>query len=293
MSTGQAKRQHVIPRMLLRRFCGAGGLICMGDRMTRTTWWAKPQNAFVSKHQYSLYSYQDDSLSTEYESKLAVIESDAAPVFTKVISSVHDHKMPSLTYNERLALQRFVFSLARRTPESQARVAASGDLDDLFYQAVMRCAAEQHYAGLPSKEELLAIDGVRVLMNKVMHNVNAEFAAGDSSPIAEEEPKFCRETGLHFGTLNPAGPELVIGSHGITVHDAADYADKRLWFSGGIVPIAPHALINVTGFPDNDCVSILGAGTADVVHSVNRATASNSRFIGGRSEAVVSPLLEI
>lgn len=39
-------------------------------------------------------------------------------------------------------------------------------------------------------------------------------------------------------------------------------------------------------------LSVLGSGTAAVVHSINRATAALSRWIAGHSETVVGPLLE-
>ncbi len=292
MSNNETKRQHYIPRMLLKRFCDADGFIFVGDRTTRTVVRQNLSNAFVKNHQYTLYSYDDDSRSMEYESRLGEIESAAVPALGDVVSSLNVNKLPDLSNSARLALKRFVFSLARRTRESQSRVAAMNDDEEAFYQAACRLAEEQNHPPLPSKEELLFFQRMPMLVEKVMHNVHAVFAAGDDTAIATEEPKFCRETGFHFGTLWDSGSELVIGSHGITLHDAEDRDDKRLWFDGTVVPVAPHMLVNITGFPGKDYLSVLGAGTSAVVHSINQATVRLSRWIGGRSEAVIWSLLE-
>ena len=292
MSNNETKRQHYIPRMLLKRFCDSEGFIYVGDRTTRTVFRQNLDNAFVKKHQYTRYSYEDESRSLEYESRLSEIESAVAPVLEDVVSSLNENMLPSLSDTARLALKRFVFSLARRTRESQSRVAAMKDDEEAFYQAACRRAEEQNHPQLPSKETLLSDERMPMLVKKVMHNVHAGFAVGDDTAIAAEEPTFCKETGFHFGTLSNSGPELVIGSHGITLHDAADRDDKRLWFDGTVVPIAPHILINITGVPEKDYLSVLGAGTDAVVHSINQATVCLSRWIGGQSEAVIRSLLE-
>ena len=292
MSNNETKRQHYIPRMLLKRFCDADGFIYVGDRNTRYVVRQNLSNAFVKNHQYTRYSYEDDSRSMEYESRLGEIESAAAPVVENVVSSLSANKLPDLTDVARLALKRFVFSLARRTRESQSRVAAMNDDEEAFYQAACRLAEEQNHPQLPSREVLLFDELMPMLAEKVMHNVHAGFAAGDDTAIAAKEPEFCKETGFHFGTLRDSGSELVIGSHGITLHDAEAQDDKSLWFDGTVVPIAPHMLVNITGFPEKDYLSVLGAGTDAVVHSINQATVRLSRWIGGRSEAVIRSLLD-
>ena len=292
MSSHQAKRQHYIPRMLLKRFCDIDGYIYVGDRATRAVVRQNLRNAFVEKNRYTRYSYEDDSPSTEFEQRLGEIESATVPVLEKVIAAIRNARLPDLADHERLALKRFVFSMARRTPESEARVASSNNRDEVFYEAACQRAAELNNAGLPSKDILLADKRIRVLADRVLHNVVAEFAAGDDTVVAEQEPKFCRETGFLFGSLSETGPELVIGSHGITIHDAGAHDDTRLWFDGTVLPIAPRILVNITGFSDQDHLSVLGSGTAAVVHSINRATVTLSRRIAGRSEAVVRPVLE-
>ena len=250
MSNNETKRQHYIPRMLLKRFCDAEGFIYVGDLIARTVFRQNLSNAFVKNHQYTRYLYEDESRSMEYESRLSEIESAAAPVIEEVVSSLSANKLPDLSDAARLALKRFVFSLARRTRESQSRVAAMNDDEEAFYQAACRLAQEQNYPQLPSKETLLSDERTPMLVKKVMHNVHAGFAAGDDTAIAAKEPKFCKETGFHFGTLRNSGSELVIGSHGITLHDAEDRDNKHPSFDGTVVPIAPHMLVNITAFPE-------------------------------------------
>ena len=142
MSNNETKRQH---------YCDAEGFIYVGDRITRTVRRQKLSNTFVKNHQYTRYSYEDDSRSMDYESRLSEIESAAAPVLEEVVSSLSANKLPDLSDAARLALKRFVFSLARRTRESQSRVAAMNDDEEACYQAACRLAEEQDDPQLPSK----------------------------------------------------------------------------------------------------------------------------------------------
>jgi len=278
--------------MLLQRFCNEKGRLWVGDRDDGNVFQASVSDAFAENYLYAFRSYADDSKSMEHEARLGQIESAAAPVLSKVVVSVGLGRVPDLSAPEREALKRFVFSLARRTPESQARVAASDDGYEVFYRAAFRQAAQIGHPPLPPKEELLADDRIRVIADKVLHNVDADFAAGDDNAISAEQTKFIGETGLHYGRLIPSGPELVIGSHGVTIHDAGEHDDKRLWLGGTVLPVAPHALMNITDSPERDFLTFLGAGTDPVVHSINQATVSLSRWIGGRSETVVRSALE-
>lgn len=80
MSNNDTKRQHYIPKFLLKRFCDTEGFIFVGDRNTCAVSRQNPSSAFVKNHQHTRYSYEDESRSLEYESRLSEIESAAASV---------------------------------------------------------------------------------------------------------------------------------------------------------------------------------------------------------------------
>ncbi len=127
----------------------------------------RPHNAFVHKDLYSKLPYDGSEPDAEHESRLSKIESDTAPILDDVIVAVRQRTVPQLTVEQELMIKRFHFSMARRTPESQKRVAAV-DGDEAFWQAVRRLPEYDTQVGIHEKDRLMAADGMRGLADKIL-----------------------------------------------------------------------------------------------------------------------------
>ena len=284
------KHQHFIPRMLLKSFCDDSGQLFYGDSKTRHVRHVSTRDAFVKKEMYTRYSYEGKDPDASYESQFSLIERAVEPIFGSIIFAVRSETTPNLRPSDILSVKKFCFSLARRTPESQSRVAAVSR-DDAFFQASQSLPDYGANVGMPDKESLLAIEGMAGLAKKVLHNVDADFAAGDDMDLSAQEAKFCAAAEIHFVFLATTELEFVIGSHGLTFCDPHHTDIRAPRFDGSVLPIAPDVLIHICQPGNQDSLTILRARARENVEVINKATLSLSRFVAGRSERVVTELI--
>ena len=299
MARNTPKRGHYIPQMLLKNFCDESGRIWVSDG--GKIYSANPKNVFVEGHLYTRSVFRESSKEThhedflksikksyEYEERLSEIESKAAPAVKQIVEQVRLGKCPQLPIELRDAWKRFLIAIARRTPESQDRVASLTGHDDAFYEASKRIADSEAYP-LPDRKTLYRDDRVVGLKNMVMTNVNAKFAAGDDPHVENETLKFARDTGLSFVIIRIPKKSFVIGSHGLTMVDRklAGNFTAISW-----LPITHDIAVGITVFPDRELLSFLDSnnGGERVISMMNRATASMSKTIVGQSKKLVSSL---
>ena len=285
------KHQHFIPRMLLKSFCDDNGRLFYGDSKTLQVRLVSARDAFVKKHMYTRYSYEGNDPDASYESTLSLIERAIEPIFGNIISAVRSGTTPSLSPSDILAVKEFCFSLARRTPESQSRIAAVSR-DDAFFQAAQRLPDYGVNVGMPDKASLLSIDGMAGIAKKVLHNVDADFAASDDMDLSAQEAMFCAATEIHFVYLATTELEFVIGSHGLTFCDPQHTDIRSPRFDGSVLPIAPDVLIHICEAAGQEPLTVLRARARENVDTINKATLSLSRFVAGRSVRVVAELID-
>ena len=299
MGRNTPKRHHYVPQMLLNNFRDESGHVWVGDG--KKTYPANPRKVLVQGDLYTRSIFgnspkdtdHEDFLNSieksyEYEERLSEIESRAAPAVQEIVNRVRHGKYPSLSIEFSDAWKRFFIAIARRTPESQNRVAGLTGRVDAFYEAAAKVANLYAYP-LPDRATLYQDDRVLGLKKMVMTNVNAKIAAGEDSHIQNETLKFSRETGLSFVVIRIPKKGLVIGSHGLTMVDRklAGTLPATSW-----LPIAPDIAVGATTFPNRELLSFLDSnnGGEEVICVMNRATASMSKIIVGQSEDLVRSL---
>ena len=189
---------------------------------------------------------------------------------------------------ELVALQRFVFSLACRTPESRQRV-SRGLSDGEFYDIVRRRAEQQGFEGLSDRHGFYADAKIRELAKRIRHNADASFAAGADPRLAAEEGKFITETGVRFAVIQAPSKSFAIGSHGIT------NCDPRLvggYLAGAVLPIAHDVVARITPWPCTAGLLVLEdtAESSKLIDTVNAATAAQSSMIAGCSQTLIRSL---
>ena len=290
MGAAFPKRQHVVPRMLLNRFCDENGWLWVGVRDRTDMFRQRPERAFIQNHIYTRYAYDGALPSAEHEEALGNLENDAAPVISRLVGRARRIEPPEPSPTEIMALQRFVFSLACRTPESQQRM-SRGLSDDDFYNIVRERAEQEGFEGLPDRHDFYADSKIRELAKRIRHNADASFAAGVDPHLAAEESKFTAETGVRFAVIHESDKSFAIGSHGIT------NCDLRLvggYLAGAVLPIAHDVLAHITPWPCTPGLVVLDdtAGSCKLIDTVNAATAAQSAMIAGGSQALIRSLLD-
>ncbi|MXZ31753.1 MAG: DUF4238 domain-containing protein [Acidimicrobiia bacterium] len=289
MSTKLPEKQHYIPQMILKHFADDRDLLWVGHRDTGHVFCQGRHKTFVQKNLYTRYSYEDGSPDAEYERRLSDIESEASRVLDRIVDEVRNHCVQNVGEQERLAVQRFVFSLARRTPESQRRVSGNQDDKEVFFQAAATLPGYMENVGALDEDSLFDIDGVPALAKKVLHNVNADFAADSRSDLRLQEQQFCAGTKLLFGLLETSDHELVIGSHGITITRVLTPSSSHSTVSETLLPIAPDVIVRIASLAQDDSLRIITSGRT--IERINRSTLRLSEWIAGRSRSVISSLV--
>ena len=121
-----AFRNHIVPALLLRKFCGAANGLWMGNTTTGHVFRTSINNAFVEKGRYntqyfahpdkeaSVLDFVGMTRSDECEQIISQIENDAAPVIEQIIESARRRRTPKLHYNDQYAVKKFILTMRRR-----------------------------------------------------------------------------------------------------------------------------------------------------------------------------------
>ena len=302
MGANRPTRQHYIPRLLLRNFLDDSGQLWMHDKDRGRTFPTGPGNAFVQKDLYTTYGFENvpkdtdletlrGSLTTDYKYETERfgkdMEDNVAPIVSKIIQKSRSGLFARLSLGQATCWKKFMLSMARRTPESQRR-ATSISGDDAFYEALKARATASKYA-LPEREILDQDPRIRELKQRMLGNINAKFAAGDSPRERLEEDRFCVERGLCMAVIRDPSEEFsfLIGSHGLAIVEGNPRDDS---INGSWLPIAHDVAVLATSAPDKECLWVLKNEEHDVVEAINTASYSQSRFVAGRSEKLVRSL---
>ena len=298
MNPNLSRRHHYIPKMLLKNFC-VNGSLWVGNRANNKIYRCTLNKAFVKKDLYMKYSIdgqkssdekkclKDMAMSDEYEKALSQIESDAAPVIRRIIEQARSNQFPQLNLEDRTHWKQFMLAMARRTPESRARVMPES-FNDTFYKATIMVAEKESVFGLPKKSVFYSDPSILKLKNMVKSNNVGMFAAGNHPFGQEEVDRFCRETGLYVVAISNPNRSFVIGSHGLAIVKSKQKNDPA---QGSWLPIAHDIAVSATSFPDKELFRQLGPDSDQIIKRINRATAAYSQIFAGRSKALIHSLM--
>lgn len=289
MGANRPKRQHYLPKFLIRGFLNQDGRVWVGDRETGNVFCTGPDNVFVDSEQNTRYGFGPDADEKDYgyEGSIQSLESEAAPVVSKIVGCARCRKCPDLSKEEARTFKRFMFLQARRTRESQERVSSPRDPDDVVYEVAASALTEGGFDP-PPRDVLLAEPEMREFAKRIAHNVDARFSAGDDPDLAAEEEKFCRETGLCVRTVERPRRSFILGSHGLTIRETT-VGGKRLRCS--LLPVAHDVVVQVTPFAEQVTLLRLGQGSDSLIRDINQSTASRSRWIAGKSARLIRSLV--
>ena len=289
MGLNLSRRHHYIPKMLLKNFCD-DGRIWVGDRITKQIYPSTPRREFVEKDLYmrsTIDGPKSHKKSDEHEKTLSQIESDAAFAIRRIIERARCNQCPQLIPEDSNHWKRFMLAIARRTPESRARVMPES-FDDIFYEAAKKVAEKDSYMGLPDKDSFYSDPHISKLKDIIKSNNDAMFAAGDHPFGREEVERFCRETGLSVVVIGMPNRSFVIGSHGLAIVQSSYKNDPA---EGSWLPIAHDVAVKPTFSPNKESLYRLGRDSDLIIKRINRASATQSRKIAGRSKDLISSLM--
>ena len=289
MISNRPKRHHYIPQMLLKNFLDDNGRFWVFDKIEGKLHQCTPRNTFVQKNLYRTSNLDHENYSYEAEEELSRIESRAAHAVRRIIEQVRCKQPPQLNSRDGNNWKRFMLAIARRTPESRARIVSHKSFEDTFYEAAKKVAEKENYMGLPDKVSIFQDSRISKFKDIIKSNVDATFAAGDHPRTRDETERFCRETGLYVAVICMPKRSFVIGSHGLSIVQP-DHKDNLT--PGSWLPIAHDVAVAPTAFPHREFLLRIDHDRDSIIERINRASAAQSRIIAGRSKALICSLMQ-
>ena len=289
MGANRPKRQHYLPRFLIKNFLTQDGRIWVGDREEGSVFCTGPDRVFVDSEQYTAYGFGPDAEEKDYDYEEAIsrLESEAAPVVAEIVDRARSRRPPRLSARQVCTFQRFVFLQSRRTGESRQRVSSQRDPDEILSEVAASVLARGGYDA-PPQHMLLGDPSMRQFAKRIAHNVDARFAAGDDPGLVEEEARFCRETGLLVVAIEEQCGSFILGSHGLTIHET-NVGGRCLRSS--LLPVAHDVIVRVTPVAGQLALLCLDEASDPLITEINRSSASRSRWIAGKSERLIRALV--
>ena len=156
------------------------------------------------------------------------------------------------------------------------------DVDEIFPKAAS--LVKEKLGNTLVDEEWYEENHLLELKQTYKSNLVGNFAAGTHHFLERETERFCHETGWLVAVIAMSNRNFVIGSHGITVV-------KENGRPGSWLPIAHDMAIKVTPYPDKGFFLPLDRNRGPIIRAINQSTVSGSRFIAGRSKALIETLM--
>ena len=294
METSNPRGHHYIPEMLLKRFCDRGGQIWVNDGVK--VYKTNPKNVFkerdlnatrnlIPSDSGQSYTFEP---TFEHEDTLSRIEAKAEPAIQRIVEQARRRRCPKLSPDQRHAWKEFYLAMTRRTPEGQDETWQHRPHADTFYEA-FRKVAEKEGVVLPSKDELLRIEGVANFVSDSQHNSNAKFSAGSHLILQNNEDNFVRTAGLQVAVIASPGKSFVVGSRGLAIVKSSDLDS---WMQGDWLPVAHDVAITPTDAPDIERIVRLDNDEKGAlkIDAINEAIAARSWEIAGLSKELVESL---
>lgn len=288
MTSNLPKQPHYIPKLLLKNFVDSSGRLHVFDKKEGKLHQSTPGKTFVRGNLTRTFNFDTGNYSYEVEQELSRIESRADPVIRRIIECARNNEHPKLSIEDRHAWQEFYHASCRRTPEFAEEMLKLGErFDAVLHLAIERLLSQQGIA--PPNRELLdqnpILKGAKPIM---MGNIKARFASGDHPHLQADVERFSRETGLLIAVIRQPKRSFVIGSHGVTIVQPEHKRDPAY---GGWLPIAHDVILTPTSHPEKELLLPLNGSNDHIIRRINRASFRQSRFIAGRSEALIRSLM--
>ena len=235
----RSKRHHEIPQWLLARFCvGETAQLWVGFKNSRDVRCLHISHVFVRKDGNTrtdfvatggdrakrVRSSRDEKTLADFDGRTSAAARSAItwgrayrakPQIATALAPAHVH-----------ILKQLIVGQARRTQESQDRIALTHSVDDtILDQLYLR--AEASSTSLPSRSDLRSATEVQEWLADMRQNMRANFASGDHAILRVKESEFLSRSGLTVAVVPTSGPSFVIGSSGITISGSGTH--EQAW----------------------------------------------------------------
>lgn len=268
----QPRRHHFVPQFLLRNFADEVGKLwfCNLTKARRTINHRPPKSIFFERDLNSI-AQRNGLINVRLEDWYHQLETDAAPICEKMISSVLDRANLPISVEERAAWILFYYAQGKRSPSSLLRMG----IEDTFEADVTRALEEfekEHRPATAEERKLLADPRA---LERIRHSCRIHVRAN----CCDEVLNTLWNRGWLFATPQNPGSEFLVGDFMPVMMSGrrGDGLDAEAW-----MPIHPRIAFSVYGLPSFGKKSV--ELTDAQVLKLNREIAQKSDMIGARKK---------
>ena len=208
------KRQHYIPKLLLKRFVdGEGHLyVCRRTDSEPKFWKSKPENAFVENDLYTCLE-DDGNPDVSVEKDFANLEGAVSPIIDKIVTKVLEGQEPQLHADEKNIWRLFLIFQVKRTPDLRPYV---NEKVDVLLKQVPDAFEKDIGRTLTTRERNRISDYIEHpdFRRRAKQNAFPTFAGG-VKPMTSLLEKL-QNTSISTGLIQNPNKDFVIGSRSIT-----------------------------------------------------------------------------
>ena len=276
------KRQHYIPKLLLRNFTDEDGWLYVFD--TRVPMIgvrrSRPEKAFFEKDFYTRYTYDQADKSYSIEHDLARMEAAAARVVRKIVTSARAGSKPDLTQQEKDDWDGYLCSQMMRIPEVRP---SEEELDRLRRQLGENILKQGEWSPTAIRNVKHVVSDAQ-MVSQSNQNIKASLAIPKDDIILD----VIRGKGIRIARIRRASRSFVIGSKPIvkvTPPGHRHLADPAVdaW-----LPISHDVAVTPASKPGKE--EIVEITNNQFVRWLNDEVFNQSIVIAGRSEVLVKSL---
>ena len=276
------KRQHYVPKMLLRNFTDEDSWLYVFDKRVPTIGVrrSRPEKAFFEKDFYTRYTYDQADKTYSIEHELARLEAAAARVVKRIVKSARLGKSPNLTQQEKEDWDSYFCSQLTRIPEVRPSDKEINLLRRQMAESILRDNS------LSSR----AISNVKqVISNEEMvfqsnQNIKASLAIPKDDRILD----VMRGKGMRIARIRRASRSFIIGSKPIVKVTPPGHTDLSDPAVDAWLPISHDVAVTPASKPGKE--EIVEFTNNQFVRWLNDEVFNQSIVIAGRSEVLVKSL---
>ena len=275
----EPKRQHFVPRMLLRNFTNEKGLLYFFNKRfpKKRVLESTSTKLFVENHLYTQYD-ESGGKDIRVEKFLADIESDCSTVVKKIINAARTGKSPNLTPDEKEIWDLFFCCQLVRVPEMIDPYLNNFD----EWVSEIAKEYEERFGSLPAEERvLIEHSGVQA---RIKHNVRA-IAVINYLSKGELLPALGKK-GLAIARIQNSKKSFVIGSNPyIKTSDWNHISDRNaeIW-----LPVAYDISVSPSLSPGIE--KLIKIKEDSKIREFNEHIFKRSSLIAGRSRKLIASL---
>ena len=276
------KRQHYVPKMLLRNFTDENGWLYVFDKRVRTIGVrrSRPKEAFFENDFYTRYTYDQADKSYSIEHELARMEAAAARAVRKIVTSARAGIKPNLTQHEKDDWDTYFCSQLTRSPEVRP---SDEELDRLRRQLGENILKQGEWSPKAIRNVKHVVSDAQ-MVSQSNQNIKASLAI----PGAGELLDVIRSKGIRIAHIRRASRSFVIGSKPIVKVTPPGHTNLSDPAVDAWLPISHDVAVTPASKPGKE--EIVEITNSQFVRWLNDEVFKQSIVFAGRSEVLVKSL---